>query len=171
MKEVHKKSLKLIDDLLKELTSEEIKELISKYKEPEIRPDEMSREDIYNLTKNNHYCTIGDLKRHIEKYNLSDDSPIVVQRVEDFYFQKSSWKVYLKEGWNYHSTIKSNQNMKDEISRRERGEEPHYDSPDPSMHICEDEDFLFKMKDQYHPVFSPVYYREDEDILFLALHY
>ena len=31
-------------------------------------------------------CTVGDIKKLIEKYNLSDDTPVLVERVTDVHF-------------------------------------------------------------------------------------
>lgn len=42
--------------------------------------------------------TVGDIKKYIEKYNLSDESIVLLQRIEDKYFDNHNWSVYLKEG-------------------------------------------------------------------------
>ena len=117
------------------------------------------------------YCTVGDLKKHIEKYKIPDDSPVVVQRIEDVYYDKHNWGSYLKKGEHYWNVINTNKNMQEEISRRARGEEPQYSMKDPSECINSDPDFLESMMEQYHPIWCAVYYKDDENILFLDLHY
>ena len=57
--------------------------------------------------------------------------------------------------------------MEEEILRRKNGEHPKYDMEDPSKHIQELTDDL---KDQYHPVFCCMKYRDDDN-LYLDLHY
>ena len=57
--------------------------------------------------------------------------------------------------------------MEEEIRRRKNGEHPKYDLDDPSQHIQELTDDL---KDQYHPVFCCMKYKDDDN-LYLDLHY
>ena len=40
--------------------------------------------------------TIGDLKKFIEKHDLPDDAIVLVERVEDIYFDKYSWETVKK---------------------------------------------------------------------------
>jgi len=121
--------------------------------------------------KYTHYLTVGGLKKSIERYNIPDEAKVVVQRVEDSYYKKGSWGVMLKEGEHYNNAISFNKEMKEEIARRERGEEPEYDKiEDPSKYICEDEDKLKELKDQYTPAWCVVGYK-DTNFLFLDLHY
>lgn len=131
----------------------------------------LTKEEILEYPTKYHYCTVGDLKKHIEKYNIPDTAPVLVQRIEDVYYEKHGWSSYLKEGEMFHNTVNMNENMKEEIARRERGEKPKYSMDDPSKYIVEDEDFLSEMKDQYSPVWCAVFYKDDENILFLDLHY
>jgi len=130
-----------------------------------------TKEEILEYPTKYMYCTVGDLKKHIEKHNIPDDAPVVVQRVEDVYYDKHGWKTYLKKGEHYWNTVHFNENMAEEILRRERGEEPHYSMEDPSKFINSDPDFLEQMMEQYSPVWCAVYYKDDENILFLDLHY
>lgn len=46
------------------------------------------------------FLTVGKLKEFLSENNLSDDSIVVIQRVEDVYFDQHNWGVYLKEGSN-----------------------------------------------------------------------
>jgi hypothetical protein len=124
----------------------------------------LTREDL----KKRYGLTVGRLKQFLNEHpELSDDAPVLVERVEDFYFEKNGWSVYLKEGEHYHYAEKTNQNMLDEIARRERGEKPEYGMENPADYIHElsDED-----KNKYIPTWCCVKY-PDEDILFIDLHY
>jgi len=145
MKENHKKSLELIDELIKELSPEELKELISKYSEPKNDIREISREDVFDYTDKG-YCTVGILKEHLEKFNIPDNAPILIQRVEDVYYEKHNWGIYLKKGMDYCME-------------------------DHNKLISKDPKFLKSMMEQYHPAWSPASYGDDKDILFLDLHY
>jgi len=75
--------------------------------------------------------------------------------------------VVLKEGDHYHMVKTHNIRMEEEIRRRKNGEHPKYDLDDPSQHIQELTDDL---KDQYHPVFCCMKYKDDDN-LYLDLHY
>jgi hypothetical protein len=117
-----------------------------------------------------HYLTVGGLKKSIERLNLTDEAKVVIQRVEDVYYNKHGWGVMLKEGEHYHNAIHMNKNMKEEIARRERGEEPEYPKmDDPIKYIFEDE-VLKELKEQYNPAWGVVEYK-DKDFLFIDLHY
>lgn len=117
------------------------------------------------------HLTVGGLKRSIDKFNIPDEAIVIVQRIEDVYYEKLNWGVLLKEGEHYNNAIQLNGDMKKEIARRERGEEPEYpEIKDPNKFICEDENILRELKDQYHPAWGVVGY-EDKDFLFIDLHY
>lgn len=42
--------------------------------------------------------TVGELKEFLNKHDLPDTAKVVVQRVEDVYYDELGWGVYLKEG-------------------------------------------------------------------------
>lgn len=127
----------------------------------------LTKED---LGKYRHHLTVKELKDFIEKHKIPDDAVVMIQRIEDRYFENHGWGVYKKGGEFYHSQLRYNKEMKEEIARREKGEEPKYSMEDPSVYICEDEEELDQLKEQYHPASSPVFY-EDEKHLFIDLHY
>jgi hypothetical protein len=56
--------------------------------------------------------------------------------------------------------------MEEEIARRKNGESGMIEDPEKYIQELNDE-----LKDQYHPIWSPVLYMDDKDILFLDLHY
>ena len=153
--------------------------------------NKLKKEDLRKYT-NNGCLTVGDLKKFIETYNLPDDAPVMVQRIEDRYYEgndisgmsgckdtddglfppgskSEGWGVYLKEGDSYYSIKNMNIRMEEEIVRRKNGEPGKFhEIEDPEKYLIELND---ELKDQYHPVWSPVFYKDDSDILFLDLHY
>lgn len=52
------------------------------------------------LKKYDDYLTVGKLKDFLNRYNLPDDANVVIQRVEDVYYEKHGWGVYLKKSEN-----------------------------------------------------------------------
>lgn len=58
-------------------------------------PEQYTKEEL--LEPRMKGITVGELKAYIEKYNIPDDAPILVQRVEDEYFELRGWKVYTKK--------------------------------------------------------------------------
>ena len=132
---------------------------------------ELTKKEIESY-KINGSLTVGKLKRFLEKHNLPDDAVVMTQVVEDVYRNENGWGVYLKKGHWYHSQINFNKNMKEEIDRRERGEDPEYEKmEDPRKFICEDEEKLKGLKEKYHPAWSCVKYNDEDEILFINLHY
>ena len=161
--------------------------------EPIVPPTIISKEELKE--KYEHGLTVGGLKKALEKCNLPDDGKVMIQRIEDRYYngndisgfrgcddtedgiyppgsRTSGWGVYLKEGESYHSSISFNKKMREEVARRERGEEPEYDKmEDPLKFMCpEDEKTLNELKEQYTPAWCVVGYK-DEEHLFIDLHY
>ena len=115
------------------------------------------------------YMTVKDMREAIE--GLPDDGLILVQRVEDVYYQNNGWGVYLKEGEHYYSAVRLNENMNEEIDRRLKGEEPDYPMiDDPATYMSSAED-LEQSMDQYHPAWCAVKYKDDQENLFIDLHY
>jgi hypothetical protein len=111
---------------------------------------------------------VGDLRKFLEENtDLTDDAPVLVQRVEDIYFERNNWPVYMKEGFLYRSFEQMNDRMMEEIERRSRGEDPHYEMehPEKYIHSLGDEE-----REQYVPTWKCVKY-PDENALFIDLHY
>ena len=98
---------------------------------------EITKEELKNRYQ--HFMTVGDLKEFLNKHNLPDDAKVVVQRVEDVYYEKHNWGVYLKEGEH---------TFKDEQGK-----------------------IVKESLEQYHPAWCCVKYRDEDDVLFINLHY
>jgi len=106
------------------------------------------------------YCTVKQLEEFIKEHNLSGtDTIIVMQRVEDFYFDKKSWKEGLvrKKGEQYHSLLRWNSKIGD----------PELPGMTEDMRISEE--FLEKTLCEYYPCWCPVFY--DNEFLYLDAHY
>lgn len=107
-----------------------------------------------NLTKEDvlkfkYVLTVGQLRKFIEKHNISDDAPILVQRIEDVYFDKHNWPTYRKH--TFESTMM-------------------IDSWDNCSKVRLTDAELESYKSDYIPTNQPVYYKEDKEILFIDLH-
>lgn len=132
----------------------------------EIKLEELKK---YNY---NGYYTVGQLLEFIqEKLDsgaITKESAILSQRIEDMYFEKNGWGVVKKEGDHFNYCVEHNKKIDDGIYLNKE------EYPD----IKGDEEFLNKVseqemensKEQYHPIWCPVVYKNDKN-LYLDLHY
>lgn len=58
-------------------------------------PQEVTKE--YLLSRSGGHLTVGELRRFLSDRKLPDDAPVVVQRIEDVYYENHGWWVYPKE--------------------------------------------------------------------------
>lgn len=58
--------------------------------------NEITKEELINGYE--HFMTVGELKEFLYKHNIEDNAKVLIQRIEDKYFEKGQWGVYLKEG-------------------------------------------------------------------------
>lgn len=98
---------------------------------------EISKEDLKVVYRG--YLNVGDLKAFLNKHNLPDDGLVMAQRVEDCYYKKYGWGVYLKEGEH---TFKDNKG-----------------------------NIIKESLEQYTPAFCCVKYNDENEHLFIDLHY
>ena len=116
------------------------------------------------------YLTVGKLKEQLYKYPHSD-ALVMIERVGDSYYRDGGWESQYKKGYHWHNTVSYNKKMEEEITRRERGEEPEYPNmKDPSKYIFKDESQLVYLMEQYHPAFCATTHK-DEEHLYINLHY
>jgi len=115
----------------------------------------MTKEELLN--KKLHF-TMESLRRFVkENDDLSDGTPVIIERVTNDYFEKrdfngneiTGWDVLKVEGYHYHSSLEWNEKMQEEIERRERGEEPEYGMDNPSEFIFAEKQ-LEEMKEQFY---------------------
>lgn len=128
-------------------------------------PSQIDKKDI---KKYSHHLTVGQLKEFLDEHNLPDDAIVMVQRIEDRYFENNNWSVYLKEGEEFYYAIKWNKDIDSEKYHNKK-DYPNMKHPEKLKKFSKKE--LEEMKDQYFPLFCPVYYKDDNDILFLNAHY
>jgi len=124
---------------------------------------ELTKEDL----QNRHFLTVGRLKEFLNENKLPDDAVVVIQRVEDIYYDNHHWGVYLKNGrssknaeqWN--KDIESGKYLnKDQFSKiKEENLVPYT------------EEQIKELMEQYHPAWCCVNYEDDTDVLFIDLHY
>ena len=98
---------------------------------------EITKEELINRYQ--YYLTVGRLKEFLNEHNLPDNAIVVIQRVQDVYYEKHNWGVYLKEG----------------------------------EHTFKDEEgnIVKESLEHYHPAWCCVKYKDEDDVLFIDLHY
>lgn len=124
-----------------------------------------SKEDLFK--NHNLRLTVGDLKEFIYKNNLSDDAILVVQRVEDKYYEQNGWRVYLKEAYNSNYMRQWNE----DIESGKYLDKDEFPDLDENTLIPYTEEQIKNCMEQYTPAWCCVNYKEDKDILFIDLHY
>lgn len=121
---------------------------------------------------------VKDLKEFVEKYNVPDDALIMIERVEDFYYEKQNlgdgqkiegWVVYLKEGQSYYDALSHNKRIREGFYFNKE-DFPNIEEGSEALKELTDEE-LERSKNQYHPAWSCVKYKDDDDLLFINLHY
>lgn len=65
-----------------------------------IVPKQTTIDELVSSPNHKHFnVSFGDLKRFVERNeDLDDNAVVLVQRVEDFYYDENNWKVVLEEG-------------------------------------------------------------------------
>lgn len=143
------------------------------------------------MMKRNHVLRVGDLKAFIERYEFSDDALIVVQRIEDRYYEgndisgmrgqredgtygilppgskASGWKVYCKPGDMYHTMTRFNEKLTSGVFE-DKEQYPNF-KPENCRLFTEEE--MEDAKEQYSTIHCPVKYEDENDVIFLNLHY
>jgi hypothetical protein len=105
-----------------------------------------TKEEILNLGEECYGLTVAELLNFIQENNIPPDAPVLIQRVEDKYYEGFDVSGMRGPGGIIPEGTKSN-GWK--VYPKEQGTGPT----------------------QYSPAWSCVYYREDKEILFIDLHY
>ena len=111
------------------------------------------------------HLTIKELKKMIA--DMPDDGLVLVQRIEDFYYENNHWGVILKEGMDYHNAKRFN----DDLASGKYEDKEKYPKAKPEEWKPFSEEDLELTKDQYHPAWCVVKYKDDPKNLYLDLHY
>ncbi len=88
--------------------------------------------------------TIGRLRELLVKHNLPNDGKVLVERVEDYYFEENNWGVVYKKGESFAFGEKING-------------------------LSEEEKRTFL--DQFHPAWYASKFKDDDKNLYICLHY
>lgn len=112
-----------------------------------------------------HFCTVGDLRKFLEKNNLPDDAKVLVQRIEDRYFDNHNWGTINKEGEQYNDAIQYNKEI-DEGKYEDKEQYPLIKFP----LIKFSEEDLESFKERYIVAWCPVKFKDDDN-LYLDCHY
>lgn len=135
------------------------------------QPEELKLEDLKEFT-NNGYYTVGQLLEYIQQKldsgEITKNSAVLVQRVEDFYFENNGWGVIKKEGDHFYYCLEHNKKI-DEGVYLNKEDYPKIKGDEPFLNKISEEE-MEASKEQYHPIWCPVVYKEDKN-LYLDLHY
>jgi hypothetical protein len=127
--------------------------------------------------KNRSDFTMKSLRRFVKKNkDISDDVPIVIERVEDTYFEArvwhdgtniNGWDVLEVEGYQYHSALANNKRMIEEVEWREKGNEKRFSLENPLESIFNEQE-LNAIKEQFYSGQCIV---TDGEIIYIHSHY
>lgn len=143
-----------------------------------------------HFTKMPHVLKIKDIKKFLEKnQDLDDEAIVMIERIGDRYFdgiditglmtidgiapqgtKTEGWPVYLIEGETYHSVKKFEEDMIKEVEIIKAGGErqyPRIENPEEKIG-CNNWD---ELKDQYQVGNCFWRYPDQNDLVFLAIHY
>lgn len=105
--------------------------------------------EINDLASYSTKLTVGELRQFLSAHpEISDDATVLIERVEDFYYEKNGWSVVYKESDNYRFAKKLSEDTNESLTETE----------------------LQYSKNQYTPAFCCVKYAEDDN-LYVNLHY
>ncbi len=147
----------------------EFSEFLREKKRKEVPENILSKDKVLNGYK--HYLTVGDIKKHLDKYQYSDEAKVIIERVEDRYYEVHGWGVYLQNGQFYNQAVEFNEEMAKEILLRENGVEPQYPGiENPLEYINEPGD---ELKEQFTPAWciGGSQSKEEQDLMFIYMHY
>ena len=135
----------------------------------------MTKEEL--LSKTGHSLRMKDLRKFVENNKeILDDAPIIIERVEDSYFQErpwhdgttiGGWDVLKVEGYHYHSSLEWNEKMRKEIEIRKVVEGEYGDDLNPCEAIFGEKE-LEEMKEQFY---QPHCITTDKEIVYIYSHY
>jgi hypothetical protein len=118
-----------------------------------------------DLNRYGDYLTVGRLKEMIK--DMPENGLVLVQRIEDSYYENNHWGVILKEGEQYHAAKRFNE----DLASGKYEDKKEYPKAKPEEWKPMSEEDLELVKDQYHPAWCVVRYKDDQKNLYLDLHY
>ena len=137
----------------------------------------MTKEELLNKRSE---FTMKRLRQFVEdNKEMSDDVPIVIERIQDWYFKDktlqdgtkiSGWEVLKVEGYCYHSALSFNKNMDEEILRRKNGEEWEYPKIENPLKFKYNKKALEKLKEEFYRGFC-ISVDNKKEIIYIYSHY
>lgn len=110
----------------------------------------MNLEEYIEQFQDKHGLKMSDLRDFVNKNpQIPGDTMVVVERVEDKYFENQGWHVYNHPGWFYNSYLSFNNSMDEENERRKRGEIPEFEAIENPLENKFTEDDLEESKEQF----------------------
>lgn len=134
----------------------------------------MTKEEL--LSKKSHAMSMRDLRKFMEKFQyLDDNTPVLVERVTDFYFEEKEfngekirgWDTLKVEGYHYLNSLEWNKKMEKEIELRKIGKGEYDETLIPEDTIIGEKE-LEKMKEEFY---RPHCISTDEEIIYIHSHY
>lgn len=112
------------------------------------------------------YFTVGDLVDFIKENNVNRNGKILVQRIEDFYYEQNNWNTLKVKGEFYHQAIQWNKDI-DSGKYADKEQYPNFDME--KMGKKHSEEDLNNLKEEYTVANQAILY--DKNHLYIALHY
>lgn len=110
----------------------------------------MNLEEYVKIFQNSHGLKMSDLRDFVNKNpQIPGDTMVVVERVEDRYFENQGWYVYNHPGWFYNTYLSFNNSMDEENERRKKGEKPEFGEIEYPLENKFTEDDLEGSKEQF----------------------
>ena len=129
---------------------------------------ELTKEEVCKI---DHQISFGDLKKFIlNNPDIDEKTPVLIERIEDKYFEKRGWAFYLNDGFHYDTMVEFNNSMDEEQDRIDQGLEKEYPGiPDPIVGKYEEED-LKEFKEQFYTG-NCISLNKTKDLVLIYSHY
>lgn len=110
--------------------------------------------------------TVGRLKEILYKYNGPLDGKVLIERVEDRYYEQNNWGVVYVEGEHYNNAVDFNKKLTGEFLNKEE-----YPDFKPDNYKVATKEELKVYLEQFHPAWCASKFPNDDSNLYIYLHY
>ncbi len=129
-----------------------------------------SEDNIENPRDYQDHYTVERLLEFIKENEIPMDAKILAQRIEDVYFEQHGWATIKKGGYWYNYGIRFNADI-ESGKYLDKEQYPQIIKRYYKKHFKKiSEKDLEKSKEEYHPIWCPVKYKNDDN-LYMDLHY
>ena len=143
--------------ILKDITPERFKEIYGNL------PGEISLEKLKERYQD--FLTVGKLRASLDDY--PDNARVLIERVEDHYYENNHWDVVFKKDMNWWNDENENERIRNgEYANKE--EYPHLEI-EKFRETTQEEQKHFMA--QYHPAWCVVGFGDDKENLYIGMHY